>query len=101
MFAIAFDMVVADIREHYPKGISAAYTEIGQTLAEFEFERVQGSVYLTRNSELVNLVAAIDALKCLSWFHKCARDVRGFRVENWSDFTGYVKRAPRVPGQRR
>lgn len=47
MFAIAFDMVVADIREHYPKGISSAYTEIGQTLAAFEFERVQGSVYLT------------------------------------------------------
>ena len=32
MFAIAFDMVVAEIRQHYPKGISSAYTEIGRTL---------------------------------------------------------------------
>lgn len=101
MFAIAFDMVVADIRAHYPKGISAAYTEIGTTLARFEFERVQGSVYLSRNSGMVNLVAAIDALRSLSWFHLCARDVRGFRVENWSDFTGYVKRETRPTPNRR
>jgi virulence-associated protein VapD len=43
MFAIAFDMVVADLLEHHPKGISSAYTDIGKTLAPFGFERIQGA----------------------------------------------------------
>jgi virulence-associated protein VapD len=91
MFAIAFDMVVADIRKHYPKGISSAYTEIGKSLQPFGFERVQGSVYVGREPDLANLFAAISALKQLPWFPRCARDVRGFRVENWSDFTKIVQ----------
>lgn len=94
MFAIAFDMVVADIREHYPKGISAAYTEIAKTVAPFGFERVQGSVYLSDSEDITRLFDAVNALKALPWFPRCARDVRGFRVENWSDFTASIKRAP-------
>lgn len=91
MFAIAFDLVVADIREHYPRGISAAYAEIGKTLAKYEFEWVQGSVYLTKNPDMANLTMAMLALRALPWFPKCVRDVRGFRAENWSNFTGVVK----------
>ena len=92
MFAIAFDMVVADIRQHYPKGISSAYTEIGKTLAPHGFERVQGSVYLGEEASLAELFNAIEALKSMRWFKHCARDVRGFKVEDWSDFTASVKR---------
>ena len=92
MFAIAFDMVVADIRRHYPKGISSAYSEIARTVAPFGFERVQGSVYIGRSDDIGGLFDAITALKAMPWFPKCARDVRGFRVENWSDFTAIVKR---------
>jgi virulence-associated protein VapD len=92
VFAITFDMTVADIREHYPKGISAAYTEIAQTLGAYEFERVQGSVYLTRKNDLSNLFDAINALRVKRWFCVCARDVRGFKVEDWSDFTASLKR---------
>ena len=72
MFAIAFDLVVADVRGHCAKGISAAYTEIAKSLAPFGFERVQGSVYLTRNPDLGNLMAAILALKALPRFPKSA-----------------------------
>ena len=91
MFAIAFDMTVAEIRVHYPKGISSAYSEIGRTLAPFGFERVQGSVYTNHSTDLAPLHDAIVALKSLPWFRKCARGVRVFRVENWSDFTKSVK----------
>jgi virulence-associated protein VapD len=91
MFAIAFDLVVADVQRHHPKGISQAYADIRRTLTEFEFERIQGSVYLTKSPSLVNLTAAITALKTLPWFVKSVRDVRGFKVENWSDFTDFVK----------
>ena len=91
MFAVAFDMVVANIRTHHPKGISSAYTEIGRTLAPFGFERIQGSVYLTNNPDMGNLFAAITALRAMPWFSTCVRDIRGFKVENWSNFTPNVK----------
>ena len=92
MFAIAFDMVVAEIRHHYPKGISAAYSDIGKTVGPFGFERIQGSVYLGNSHDITKLFDALNALKALGWFPKCARDVRGFRVENWSDFTASIKK---------
>ena len=33
MFAIAFDLVVKDVCQHHVKGVSAAYAEIGATMA--------------------------------------------------------------------
>jgi virulence-associated protein VapD len=92
MFAIAFDLTVAELREHYPKGISAAYTEIAKTVAPFGFERVQGSVYTNNSTDMVPLWEAVTALKSLPWFRSCVRDIRIFRVENWSDFTASIKR---------
>jgi virulence-associated protein VapD len=47
MFAIAFDLVVADTAQHHPKGVSQAYADIGASLADFGFIRVQGSLYTT------------------------------------------------------
>jgi len=32
MYAVAFDLVVADTRREHPKGVTQAYTEIGQRL---------------------------------------------------------------------
>jgi virulence-associated protein VapD len=92
MFAIAFDMTVAEVLKHHPKGVSQAYRDIGAALRPFGFERAQGSVYLTPDNDLGNLFAAISALRELPWVARCMRDIRGFRVENWSDFTAIVKR---------
>jgi virulence-associated protein VapD len=92
MFAIAFDMSVADIVRHHPKGVPQAYRDIAHTLGPFGFERVQGSVYLTRNEDLGNLVSAGLALRTLPWLSACVRDIRGFKVDHWSDFTPVVKR---------
>ena len=47
MFAIAFDLVVADTAQRHPKGVSQAYADIGATLANYGFSRVQGSLYTT------------------------------------------------------
>ncbi len=41
MYAVAFDLVVADTEKHYPKGLTQAYTEIGAVLGEHGFRRVQ------------------------------------------------------------
>jgi virulence-associated protein VapD len=35
MFAIAFDLVVADTARNHPRGVSQAYADIAHTLAGF------------------------------------------------------------------
>ena len=92
MFAIAFDLVVADTEKHHPKGVSQTYSDIAESLARFDFQRIQGSVYVTNGDSMVNLFEAIMALKALPWFPTSVRDIRAFRIEQWSDFTPVLKR---------
>ncbi|MBF0372009.1 MAG: virulence factor [Alphaproteobacteria bacterium] len=91
MFAIGFDLVVADTAANHPKGVSQAYTDIGNTLSGFGFSRIQGSLYVTQNDDMANLFSAIMAPRALSWFPASVRDIRAFKVEHWSDFTGIIK----------
>ena len=91
MYAIAFDLVVADTELHHPKGVSQAYADIGVILNERGFRRVQGSLYVTENEDMANLFLAIQALRENIWFPKSVRDIRAFRIEQWSDFTDMVK----------
>ena len=91
MFAIAFDLVVAETAARHPKGVSQTYADIGETLAEHGFSRVQGSPCTTPSEDMAGLFAAILALKALPWFPGSVRDLRAFRVEQWSDFTRMVK----------
>jgi virulence-associated protein VapD len=91
MYAVAFDLTVVDTEKHHPKGVSQAYTEIGAILGEHGFRRVQGSLYVTDDEDMANLFLAIQSLRARAWFPKSVRDIRAFRVEQWSDFTAVVK----------
>ena len=91
MFAIAFDLVVADTSKNHPKNITQAYADIRSALTGFGFEWRQGSLYTTDKDDLANLFAAIMALKALPWFPSSVRDIRAFKIEHWSDFTTLVK----------
>ena len=91
MFAIAFDLVVAQVEQRHPKGVPQAYGEIKQTLERFGFNNIQGSVYICEREDLANLFEAMNALKSLQWFAGCVRDIRAFRIEQWSDFTNFFK----------
>lgn len=91
MYAVAFDLVVADTEQHHPKGVSQACADIGSVLNEHGFRRVQGSLYVTDNEDMANLFLAMQALRARLWFPKSARDIRAFRIEQWSDFTNVVK----------
>jgi virulence-associated protein VapD len=91
MFAIAFDLVVADTERHHRIGVSQAYTDIAAALKRFGFRRIQGSVYVTESDDMANLFQAIMALKALPWFPASVRDIRAFRIEQWSDFTPIMK----------
>lgn len=94
MFAIAFDLVVADAALHHPRGVTAACTDIDTTLHRHGFDRIQGSVHVGENNDMANLFAALLALKALPWFAQVVRDIRGFRIENWGHFTPIIKGIP-------
>ena len=91
MYAIAFDLIVAETKEHHPKGVSHAYTDIKNELKKHGFNNIQGSLYTNDNENMAKLYLAIEGLKKLPWFGKCVRDLRAFRIEQWSDFTNIVK----------
>jgi virulence-associated protein VapD len=91
MYAVAFDLTVGDTEKYHPKGVSQAYTEIGAVLGEHGFRRVQGSLYTTDSEDMANLFLAIQDLRARTWFPKSVRDIRAFRIEQWSDFTAVVK----------
>jgi virulence-associated protein VapD len=51
MYAIAFDMVVSDIKERYGEPYNNAYFEIRTVLRAYGFYNTQGSAYLTEKNE--------------------------------------------------
>lgn len=91
MYAIAFDMVISELKKNYGEPYNNAYYEISNVLEKYEFYNTQGSVYLTKNSDMANLLRATMALKQVVWFKNSVRDLRVFRVEDWSNFTEFIK----------
>lgn len=91
MFALAFDLDTNDTERSHPKGVTQGYADIRTLLASFGFVWRQGSVYTCDNEHMANLFNAMYALKALSWFPASVRDIRAFRVEQWSDFTPTMK----------
>ncbi len=92
MFAIAFDLDTINTERAHPKSVTQAYADIRNTLLGFGFLWRQGSVYTCDKEDYNNLFDAIDALKALTWFPVSVRDIRAFRVEQWSDMTPRMKR---------
>ena len=80
MYAIAFDLKIDDLKKYYGEPYNKAYDEIRQELEVIGFEWTQGSVYVNKNK-----------LSNIDWFKKSVRDIRAFKVEDWSDFTDIVK----------
>ena len=91
MFALSFDMDIALLKECYGEQYNNAYYEIKKILLNDGFEWIQGSTYLTLSNDLTNLTRAIIDLAKIDWFKKSVRDIRGYRVEDWSNFTDLVK----------
>ena len=92
MYALSFDMNIADLKNYYGEIYNNAYYEVRKILICDGFEWIQGSTYLTRSDNLTNLMQAIMDLSKIDWFRKSVRDIRGYRVEEWSNFTEIVKK---------
>ncbi|MDO5106441.1 virulence protein [Capnocytophaga sp.] len=91
MFAISFDMVVSDLEKYYGSPYHSAYNEIKKLLYECDFVWIQGSVYVTQSENLYTVTKAMMALDNMDWFRKSVRDIRAFRIDQWSDFTQMFK----------
>lgn len=84
-------MLIADLKENYGEPCNNAYYEISVVLEEFDFYRAQGSVYLSDKNDMANLTKAMIKLKSITWFRDSVRDIRAFKVEDWSNFTEFMK----------
>lgn len=93
MYAIAFDLKVEDLKKNYGEPYNKAYDEVRQELEKLGFEWTQGSVYMSKDTTntLTTVYKAINMLSKIEWFKKSVRDIRAFKVEDWSDFTEIVK----------
>ena len=91
MYAISFDLSVSDLKIHYGELYNNAYYEVKQVLVRNGFEWIHGSTYLSAAGDMSNLVKAIMDLKKVDWFCKSVRDIRGYKVEDWSNFTDLIK----------
>ena len=91
MFAIAFDLDYWETQMRHPKSLRQAYRDIESTLGRYGFHRVQQSTFHSERDDLTNLIAAVNALKALPWFPDCVKDIRGYRVEQWSNLTPLMK----------
>ncbi len=93
MYAIAFDMRIEDLKKHYGEPYNSAYDEIKREMDNLGFDWTQGSLYIAKEQEnnLTTVYKAINKLSKIKWFKKSVRDIRAFKVEDWSDFTNIVQ----------
>lgn len=91
MYAIGFDLLVKEVEKHHPKGVRQAYSDIEIILNKFSFNRIQGSLYVTENENMELVTKAMVSLSRLSWFSTSVRDIRAFKVEQWSNFNSFFK----------
>lgn len=93
MYAISFDMEVAKLKENYGEPYNKAYDEIRLMLDSLGFEWTQGSLYIAKieSNTLTTVYKAINKLSSIKWFSQSVRDIRAFKVEDWSDFSEIVK----------
>jgi len=87
MYAIAFDMDIEALREHYGDPYNNAYQEIRKVLQRHGFTWQQGSVYFgdERINAVTCVLAAQDLARSLTWFAASVRDIRMMRIEELND----------------
>ena len=86
-------MIISALEKHYGKPYNRAYFDIKEVLKKNGFNWIQGSTYLNESNDMGNVVKAIMDLSKIEWFKKSVRDIRGYKVEDWSNFTEIVKNA--------
>lgn len=95
MYAITFDLDTKALEQHYPSlSWRNAYSDIERFLADFGFERQQGSVYFgDKDVDAVTCVTAVQELsQSYAWLEKCVTDIRMLRIEELNDLMPAIKK---------
>lgn len=85
MYAIIFDLDNQKLQKHYGENYHQAYDEIQIELKKLGFEW-KISLYLTQDNALTTPYKAISLLSKIEWFRQSLKQIKVFRVEEWSDF---------------
>lgn len=93
MYAISFDIDGKKLTKHYGNDHTEPYNEVRTILQELGFIGIQGNLYLSKNekNDLTTVYKVINKLSNVQWFSDSVRDIRAFKVEDWSDFTEIVR----------
>lgn len=93
MYAIAFDIDMNKLKKEHGEVFTMAYDEMRLYLEHYGFVQTFENLYISRDdtNTLVQVYKAIQKLSGIMWFKKSVRDIRAFKVEDWSNFTDIVK----------
>lgn len=91
MYAIAFDLNISEVKTYYNINYNNAYFEIKKILKKYGFQWIQGSTYASKENDLLKITQVITALKSVDWFVRSVRDIRVFKMEDYSDFTSFFR----------
>jgi virulence-associated protein VapD len=96
MYAIAFDLVLEDLWNHYSAtSPQNAYAEVRVVLEDEGFLWRQGSVYFgepARVDAVTSVLVAQRLANELPWFSRCVRDIRMLRIEENNDLGPAIAR---------
>ncbi len=88
MYAITFDLNIAQLENHYPNAsYQNAYGDIAKFLKPRGFARQQGSVYFGGDEvDAVHTVLTVAKMSAeLPWLQQCTTDIRMLRIEDDND----------------
>lgn len=88
MYAILFDLDNQKLQNSYGENYHQAYDEIKIELKKLGFEYKMG-LYLTQKNSLTTPYNALSLLSKIAWFKHSLKQIKVFRVEDWSDFTEF------------
>jgi len=100
VYALTFDLDIAQLSMHCCEPYNNAYLEIRRILERHQFRWQQGSVYFgspTVTAASV-MVAVIDLTTQLPWFAASVRDIRMLRIEELNDLMPVVQRVAGLTG---
>lgn len=97
MYAIAFDLEVAALKEHYSGNTHTnGYNDVRKFLGDRGFGHQQGSVYFGDSSvDAVSCVLTVQEMsETFPWLRHCVKDIRMLRIEENNDLAAAVNKAP-------
>jgi len=96
MYAIAFDLVLEDLRTHYSAtSPQNAYADARVVLEDEGFLWRQGSVYFGEPDRVDAVTCVLVAQRLaneLPWFSRCVRHIRMLRIEENNDLGPAIAR---------